>query len=140
MGFGPGSRGDRWDRYVEMFIRRFELDASQQSTARSILRDLKEQRDAYQKNHQDAFDAARQIEDRRQRYEKYRELNEPIDSLYEELQRRLDQIPTAIQKTAAEQRSPTSRPAGVTSRPAGRDGRFYRESRGDRSRRGGRRR
>lgn len=127
--------GDRWDRFVEDFTRRYQLDAAQQATAQSILRELKQQRDTYRELHRGEFDALRQMEDRQARGEAYRKLNEPIDQLFQQLETRMSKIPTSAQVRAAELAAPTSRPVEVaTSRPAGsRTGRFGDRPRRDRS-------
>jgi hypothetical protein len=122
---GPGGRGgprgDRWDNYVQDFSRRHNLDETQASTADSLLRDLKGQRDTYLESHASDLEAVREIEDRQARRDRYEELNAPVESLFESLQTKLDQIPTAAQKAEAESRRPTSRPArrgGPSSRPS----------------------
>lgn len=125
-------RGDPWDRHVQEFTERYQLDSAQQQTAQSILRELKQERDAYRELHREEFEAVRQIEDNRKRWDAAGKLNEPLDQLYEQLQARLMKTPTVAQLKMVEQSSPTSRPAGPSSRPsADRAGR-----RGD-SRRGG---
>ena len=119
-GFGRGfGRGDSWDRYLETFSQRYELDESQRVTADSILRTLKEQRNAHRAAHEVDYQALRDVDDREQRRTKYEELNAPVDKLFEELRERLMKLPTSAQMAAAEARQPTSRPAeAVTSRPA----------------------
>ncbi len=122
-GFGPGG-GDPWERYVNGFIDVYDLDESQEVTAKALLRDYVGRREAYQAGKKDAFAEAEKIEDRRERRERERELNAPVDDLFEELKTRLDQIPTAAQKMLVEQeRSARTQPAGegsATTRPAGR--------------------
>ncbi len=113
-----GGRGDPWDRYVESFASRYQLDESQRVAARSILRTLKERRDAYRASHRDEFDGIRGAEDPEQRRERYEELNEPIERLFDELKDRLMKLPTSAQIALAEQSQPTSRPAETTSRSA----------------------
>lgn len=103
-------RGDRWDRYVAFFKETYQLDESQQATADSILRTLKEERQRYLDSHQEKYDALNAIEDRRERREKRDELDQPIDGLYEQLQTRLRKIPTSAQVAAAEAARPTTRP------------------------------
>ncbi len=118
---GPGGFAGRepWDRYVEDFTRRYQLDESQQATAQSALRTLKQQRDAYRESQKQNFETLHQIEDPEVRRQRYRELNAPIESMFSELRQRLMKLPTSAQIAAAERFQPASRPArSTTSRPA----------------------
>lgn len=114
--------GDFWDRYTERFIEDHGLDASQQSSARSLLRDMKQQRDRYRENRREDFGAVRDISDREERTARQRELNEPLERMFTQLQERLRQIPTAAQREAAQAAgAPTTRPAFGGGRPRGED-------------------
>jgi len=132
---GDSSRSDRWQRYVEFFNRRYQLDAAQKASADSVLRELTQRRDTYRKAHQADFTAAQAIENRDARRLKYDQLNEPIDKMYDELRSKLDQIPTTAQR---EIYRASTRPAdGATSRPSiqsGDQNRGGRDRGGDRSR------
>jgi hypothetical protein len=138
---GPGGffgGGDPWDRYVNGFIRRYQLDEGQQASAQSVLQELKTRRDSYRETHAAEFEALRDMEDRDARRESYQKLNEPLDSLFDQLQERLAKIPTRTQMLLAEASAPTSRPAGEgpTSRPADDGSRFGVRRGGDRGDRG----
>jgi len=111
--------GDQWDCYVWYFSRRYQLDTTQQATAQSILRELKQQRDLYRESHREDYDKLRGIEDRQARREAYEKYNEPMAKLYEQLKNRLKKIPTSSQLKAVEKSSPTSRPASPTTQPSG---------------------
>jgi hypothetical protein len=116
-GFGgEGSQQDSWRRYVDRFCTRYQLDVSQRATAEAVLRNLTEQKDRYRQAHKFEFDAVGQIQDRAERQEKLRQLNQPIQEQFGELRTKLDQIPTVAQKTMAQA---ASRPAeSATSRPS----------------------
>jgi hypothetical protein len=115
---GPGGSSDGWDRLTERFAENYGLDEAQRATAQSILNELKAQRDRYQASHEADFAAARNIEDREQRSKRLDDLSAPVQSLYDQLQTRLNQIPTASQKEAYQNR-PDRRPDRPQTRPAG---------------------
>jgi hypothetical protein len=137
-GRDGASESDRWDRYYDDFKERYNLDAPQLATADSIVREMKAERDIYMAKHKADFDGLESIEDRRERYEKSRELSAPMDDLFKRLRQRLDGILTRSQRveggempsfwdrdrSSSRRRGPSSRPAGATTRPErGRRGR-----------------
>jgi hypothetical protein len=104
-----------WERYVRDFIRRYQLDESQQAVALAILRDLQAQRDAYEGTHRTQTIYVQQIQDTEARRQQLESINAPVVGLFDQLKQRLDRIPTAAQRQAAG--GPSSRPAGATSQP-----------------------
>ncbi|UCD29994.1 MAG: hypothetical protein JSV03_05830 [Planctomycetota bacterium] len=125
---GSGDR-DWWDRHVEIFIDKYRLDSFQQSSAYSILRTLKQERDRYRESKLDEYKEALKIDNPDQRSVRMSKLNKPIDGLFEELNKRLNRIPTAAQKelvskslstrpAQSQPASSSSRPSGVTTQPA----------------------
>lgn len=112
-GYVPGTAGDSWERFVEAFCAKFELDEAQRASAMSILRDVQARRDQYRTSHADELEAANQIDDARFRAERIEQLMQPIGSLYEELRSRLDRIPTSAQIEAARRTISTSQPASA---------------------------
>jgi vacuolar-type H+-ATPase subunit E/Vma4 len=96
---------------VRDFIRRYALTAPQQATAESVLREMQKRRDAYEQSHASDYEAARNLDDRDARRQRFAELNKPVESLFEELKSRVGQIPTTEQRRAVEASAPTSRPA-----------------------------
>ncbi len=84
-----------WERYVRLFIARFQLDDAQANAAWSILREVQGRADDYRRLHRDelaavsATDAATSP------------AYEPIRQLFAELQTRLDRIPTTAQRQRA---------------------------------------
>lgn len=120
----PGSQGntDSWQRLVETFCSEFNLDEAQRASAFSVLRDVQARRDQYLASHASDVEATQEIDDFRLRRERMQELMKPIDSLYAELQSRLDKIPTSSQIEAVRARA-TTQPAGggfgsVATRPS----------------------
>ena len=115
-----------WERYVRDFIRRYELDDSQQASALSVLRDLLAERRAFEQTRREELQAARHIEDadvrRRQVDATTQEIDREVTRLFAELRSRLDRIPTSAQKQRVERQSPvsTTRPARTAeTQPAG---------------------
>jgi hypothetical protein len=78
---------DEWERYVRQFVARYQLDESQQVTARSILTELRSRA---------AFKLARRQDDAG---------NRAAEALFAELKKRLDTIPTQAQRARADSAS-----------------------------------
>ena len=106
-----------WEQYVRDFTRTYKLDAAQQATAESVLREVKERRTTYEQAHRLDFDSARKGSSK-----SLEELNKPVVAMFDELKLRLMRIPSSAQRQAAgyiaPRPAPTSRPAAVTSRAA----------------------
>jgi len=110
-----------WDRYVDRFIEKYKLDESQQSSASSVLRGLKQQRHLYRESKRGDYKALLAIEDRSEREGKLEKLNEPVDKMFGELKSRLTRIPTSGQMAMAAnnlKESVQTRPAVSTTQPA----------------------
>jgi len=118
-----------WDRYVEEFIRDFNLDDSQSEAALSILRECKQRAQDYRNNKRDDF---RQVEERLRDAKRAdqspdvrasklkvwkqieRSLNKPILDMFLELQERLEPIPTDAQRAHARRLGREVRPVKTT--------------------------
>ena len=96
----------RWDRFVEQFIKMYDLDDTQQATARSLLGEMKERAAAHRDRHRARID---QLELRIMQgkdgddelaeiKQELVELYGPIDEMFAELKRRLEAIPTTVQR------------------------------------------
>ncbi len=120
-GAAPPLREDPigpWERYLRDFTRRYRLDAAQQATAWSVLREVQERRTAHEQSHARDYGEARTLEAGPRRQQRMDELNRPVVLMFEELKRRLATIPSAQQRAAAgDLRAPASSPA-ASSRPA----------------------
>jgi len=108
-----------WERYVRDYIAKYDLDASQQAVAQSILRDLLKQRSLFEETHRADIAIVQQVEDPAVRRERLESVNAPVVRMFDELKSKLERIPTAAQRLAVDGPPPTSRPAGATTRPAG---------------------
>jgi len=129
-----------WDGYVNNFIKDFELDEGQITSARSILKELKDRAMAYRTSHREDFERieqkietarkAREIDKLNQAMDEQRQLNSLVAQLFKELKDRLDAIPRPAQREKYEQSkkefrwadrqavpSPASGPASTDKRP-----------------------
>lgn len=97
-----------WEDYVKAFVRIYSLDNGQRTTALSILSELKQRAIAHRDRHRD--DIAK-LEERIQSFtgteeeladlkKQLTELYGPIDEMFNELKRRIEQIPTTEQLAA----------------------------------------
>lgn len=97
---------ERWDRYVAEFIDAYALDESQQSTANSLLNELKERAIAHRDRNRDRIikleeriAAGREGEEEAAEIKRLLvELYGPIDDMFTELKTRLDALPTTDQR------------------------------------------
>ena len=104
---------DRWDRYVQDFIRKYRLDPGQKGSANSYLRELKQRAADHRASKAEGFKAVEKrfndavaSGDLKKRMAAKRDelvLNKPIEDMFEELKGRLDKIPTPGQKKAYQQ-------------------------------------
>ncbi|MBU0719460.1 MAG: hypothetical protein KJ749_14530 [Planctomycetes bacterium] len=84
-----------WMAYIRAMERRYQLDASQVNAARSIHDELVERASAYIEGHAEQL---RQVPlDQRPTHEQY----EPVRALFDELEARVEGIPTSIQRENA---------------------------------------
>ena len=106
--YDPGDE-DAWQRYVRDFIRRYRLDAEQGTAARAILGDVRMRAGVYRSAMLGEVGGSGSAEG----------MARINVRLFEELKRRLDQIPTEKQRRAVEGETPPPSSAGgvVESRP-----------------------
>ncbi len=108
---------DEWEFYVEAFVRKYELDADQQSKARTFLKRAQEARDQYkQKKTREMRDLQKQFEDLKTytgadkpgklktAEERYAKLYKPVNDQFERLKERLETLPRAAQRKKARER------------------------------------
>ncbi|MFH1747996.1 MAG: hypothetical protein ABIG44_13255 [Planctomycetota bacterium] len=129
----PGDQSrDEWTRYVDNFIRRYQLNQEQKEAAYKYLRYQQEQRDKYLRRSggklAEAHEAVKKADSDQQREKTTRQVNlleRPLERMFTQLKEKLDKIPTRAQRQAAaksEQQSSTSQKAtekAPESRPAG---------------------
>jgi hypothetical protein len=105
-----------WDRYVENFIRDYKLDDQQSEAARSVLKECKQRAEDYRQSKRSEFAQVQEHLRDANRPERspearasmlrvatkvQRSLNKPILDLFQELQNRLEPIPTDAQRAHA---------------------------------------
>jgi hypothetical protein len=109
----PSAPRDEWTIYVDNFIKRYELDAAQQGSARKALNSLLEPRDKYLRRHlkdinavEGKLKAAQTAEERTKVQAELEQLNRPLERYFDQLKERLDRIPTRKQRAAAADKPP----------------------------------
>jgi hypothetical protein len=124
---------DEWTRYVEDFIRRYNLNDEQQQKAHSLLQQQLERREHYLRRKDREVERIRNMFKQAQGDAQktalaetaYRRLNEPIDTMFQKLKEKLETLPTRDQRRAAalaetqkpEQRKSASEAADRKDRP-----------------------
>lgn len=103
----------RWDHFVAEFLDRLKLDSTQRLAAYSVLRECKQRALDHRDRHRARLEkfektaAESDTPDQTQREEAVA-LYEPVDKIFTELTKRLEQIPTTAQNAAAESDVKTS--------------------------------
>lgn len=96
---------DAWRRYVQEFIRKYELNDEQQQRCWLVYEDSRSRRDVFGERHERqraailAAGASAQAQERLEELDKRWEVDR--ERLFDRLKRRLDRIPTRAQRTAA---------------------------------------
>ncbi len=101
---------DRWQQYVADFIERYQLDEGQRTTALSLLAEVTARATEHRDRHRSEIAALERrinnpTDDASERdsiKEELQRLYGPIDELFAELARRLEPIPTQVQRQSAE--------------------------------------
>jgi hypothetical protein len=109
---------DEWTRYVEDFIRRYELSPEQQSRAYTTLRVQAESRDTYLRRNADRFARAEQLmksadseRNRAQAEQVLAQRTKTIDNKFTVLKEKLNKLPTRKQRLAASEKTVTEQAA-----------------------------
>lgn len=100
---------DSWEAYVKEFIKLYELDDGQKTTALSVLGELKERALAHRDRRKDDIARLEQRiqagkggeEEAAEVKKQLTELYGPVDEMFRELRDRLEQLPTAAQRERA---------------------------------------
>jgi len=108
-----------WDQYVVDFVRRFELDDGQRSSARSVLTEMKRRamRHRSRKAQELATLEAQLASENQTPVEqaeikrKIQALYGPVDELFAELKQRVEQLPTAAQRASVARREEAKKSA-----------------------------
>ncbi len=118
---------DEWGKYVEDYIRRYQFNDDQKSSARRFLSVAYDERDAYlrkrgeEKTRLETALREASGDARAKAQEELDRFNKPMQTMFTKLKERLDRLPTRAQKAAAAERNPTSQPStsGGGSSPSG---------------------
>lgn len=86
-----------WERYGEQFIAHYRMDPAQQETVRRIVTELMDRRGDYEAKHAADYEAMERITEPQRRAEEQAALDRPINEMFDELKRRLNEIPTTAQ-------------------------------------------
>ncbi len=115
---------DEWEKYVERFIERYQLQDGQRERAQVFLREAMETRDRYLAiklpDYQKLEALIKKTEDPEdlKKYEKrYQRLKAPVERYFTRLKERLDTLPTRSQRLAAAERDKLQT-TGSTTRPS----------------------
>lgn len=99
----PAPPLDDWEKHMQATANKYGFDAGQLTNARSILSDLRRRAYQYQASRAEDFARAELMTDAKARAEQLKNLNKPIDALFEELKQRLESLPTQHQRQKATQ-------------------------------------
>ena len=101
---------DEWTKYVEDFVRHYQLNDEQQTRAFKALRFQQEQRDKYLRRTGDRLARAKAVlaaaeneEERAVAQERHEKLTRPLGRMFTQLKEKLDKLPTRKQRVAAAQ-------------------------------------
>ncbi len=97
----PAPPLNEWEKYVAKTSAMYQFTDAQDAKARSILTDLEHRAKQYRLTRGPAFLDAERLQDKDARAARLRQLNRPIDKLFDELKQRLDNLPTIPQKLQA---------------------------------------
>ncbi len=90
---------NQWERYVHDFIQRHDLTMAQRHAACSILRDMTFRADQIERSTRPRLAEVQNISDKKVRRQRIAALKKPVDELFRQLQRRLDGLLTALQRS-----------------------------------------
>jgi hypothetical protein len=117
---------DDWAKFVEDFIRRYQLNDEQKATAHKALKVAQDRREKYLRRKGDALaDARRQVAsaktpaDRAEATDNLKKQSEPLDNMFKKLTEQLDQLPTRNQRLAAARADTEAKSPPKPARPAG---------------------
>ena len=90
-----------WEKHVREYVGRHGFSTTQQSAAASILKDVRSRAAQIEVANASKLAAAKEISDSKEREARLKELNAPIEKLFQELNIRLDGLLTAEQRRKA---------------------------------------
>ncbi len=99
----------QWEQYVRDFIEEHKLSESQTHSALGILNEQESRARAVLTRQESQRKRATDIQDRKEQAKQLAELDKPIDRLFSNLKKRLDQLLTAQQRADARKNTTTNR-------------------------------
>ncbi len=90
-----------WTNEMMKVAKKYEFSAEQTQTAQGILASCKGRAEAWRESKQSEYDRARGIQDAADRSRALRELDKPLDKLFDEMKRRVDAVASVEQKQRA---------------------------------------
>lgn len=107
-GSPKGEMKDEWARYVDEFIKRYDLDQGQQGQAQRALARRQESRADYLRRKAAELDRTQRLitsaespEEKARALDELASLNKPIERIFQQLKDDLDRIPTRKQRSKA---------------------------------------
>ncbi|GJQ27062.1 MAG: hypothetical protein HBSAPP02_20940 [Phycisphaerae bacterium] len=92
---------DDWDKYVQERAKQVGFDEAQMTRAQAVLKDMKRRANQYRMSRSDQFAVAALKTDAKAREAMMKELNKPIDAMFDELKQRIDSLMTLEQRQKA---------------------------------------
>ncbi len=89
---------DDWDKYVQEHAKKVGFDDAQLTRAQAVLKDLKRRANQYRMSRSDMFAVAALKTDAKEREAMTKNLNKPIDAMFDELKQRIDSLMTHEQR------------------------------------------
>ncbi len=104
----PAPPTTQWPELVKGSTDKYDFTADQRTAAENVLTQTQARATEHRKLHQPAYDEAAKLSDEDTKMKKLQELNKPLDSLYDQLQRRIESIASIEQrnKAAEKEKSP----------------------------------
>ncbi|HWL93202.1 MAG TPA: hypothetical protein VNT79_06680 [Phycisphaerae bacterium] len=97
----PARPLNEWEKYVLEFIQRHSLSETQKNAAMAILQDMSSRAMQIQQANAGRLKDAEKVADPSQRTARLKELNAPVDGLFDRLKARLENLLTAAQRDQA---------------------------------------
>lgn len=97
----PASSANDWAEYTKDFIERYKFDAAQTASARAILGDVEDRAASIRRTQEDVRAELAALPDGPEKKQRLKALDEPLKSLFAELQDRLQRLVTEQQRREA---------------------------------------
>jgi hypothetical protein len=98
----PAPPIDDWDKHVDATSTKYGFTDAQRTKAQSILRDLRHRAEQYRASRDADFKSLGGMADRKAQDDRKKQLNQPLDAMFDELKQRLDNLATLEQRSKAQ--------------------------------------